>query len=106
MNPAVGDEGLQRDPPDLASHRVEAREDDGFGRVVDDEVDAGHLLERADVAAFSADDPALHVVARDVDDRDGRLGGVVGSDPLDGNADDVAGTSCRPLRERGSRPRG
>ena len=82
---------LERDAADLAAHRVEAREDDRLGRVVDDEVDAGHLLEGADVAALAADDAALHVVARDVDDRDGRLGGVVGGDALDGDADDVAG---------------
>ena len=91
MDAAVGDERLQRDAADLAAHRIEAREDDRLGRVVDDEVDAGHLLEGADVAAFSADDAALHVVARDVDDRDGRLGGVVGGDALDRDADDVAG---------------
>ena len=91
VDAAVGDERLERDAADLAAHRVEAGEDDRLGRVVDDEVDAGHLLEGADVAALAADDAALHVVARDVDDRDGRLGGVVGGDALDGDADDVAG---------------
>ena len=41
------------------------------GRVVDDHVDAGRLLEAADVAPFAADDAALHVVRRQLDDRDG-----------------------------------
>ena len=91
VDAAVRDEALERDAADLAADRVEAREDDGLGRVVDDQVDAGQLLEGADVAALAADDAALHVVARDVDDRDGRLGGVVGGDALDGDADDVAG---------------
>ena len=54
---------------DLAPHRIEAGEDHRLGRVVDDDVDAGDDLERADVAALAADDPALHVVARQVDDR-------------------------------------
>ena len=92
VNAAVGDEGLERDPPDFAAHRVETREDDCFRSVVDDEIDPRHLLERPDVATFSADDPALHVVAGDVDDRDGRLGGVVGGDALDRDPNDVAGT--------------
>ncbi len=63
---------------------------DRLGRVVDDEVDAGGLLEGPDVASLAADDPALHLVRRQVDDRDGVLGRVVGGDPLDGGHDDVA----------------
>ena len=49
-------------PRDLAPHAVEARQDDRVRRVVDDEVDAGEVLQRADVAALAADDAALHVV--------------------------------------------
>ena len=56
-------------PGDLAADRVEAGEDHRLGRVVDDQVDAGRLLEGADVAALAADDPALHLVRRQVDDR-------------------------------------
>ena len=91
MDAAVGDESLQGDAADLAADGVEAGEHDRLGGVVDDQVDAGELLEGADVAALAADDAALHVVAGDVHDRHGRLGGVVGSDALDGDADDVAG---------------
>ncbi len=52
---------------------------------------AGGLLEGPDVAALAADDPALHLVRRQVDDRDGVLGGVVGGDALHRRDDDVAG---------------
>ena len=51
----------------------------------------GGLLEGADVAALAADDPALHLVRRQVHDRDGVLGGVVGGHALDRGDDDVAG---------------
>ena len=91
MDPAVGDELGDGDPGDLAADRVEARQDDGLGGVVDDQVDAGRLLEGPDVAAFATDDPALHLVRWQVDDRDGVLGGVIRGDPLDGGHDDVAG---------------
>ena len=47
------------EPRDLAPHRVEARDRDRLGGVVDDHVDAGRRLERADVAALAADQPAL-----------------------------------------------
>ena len=64
----VLDQLRQRQPRDLAAEPVERREHDRVRRVVDDEVDAGEVLERADVAALAADDPALHVVGRQLDD--------------------------------------
>jgi hypothetical protein len=89
VDAAVGDELLEGDARRLAADRVEAGEDDGLGRVVDDDVDAGRLLERADVPPLAADDAALHLVGGQRDDGDGRLGGVVGGDALDGEGDDL-----------------
>ena len=91
VDAAVGDELGDGDPRDLAADRVEAGQDDRLGRVVDDQVHAGRLLEGADVAALAADDPALHLVGRQVHDRDGVLGGVVRGHALHGGQDDVAG---------------
>src|SRR5207248_3645872 len=65
----VLDQLREGDLRDLAPETVERGEDDGLRRVVDDEVDAGQVLERADVAALAPDDPALHVVGRELDDR-------------------------------------
>ena len=75
---------------DRATHAVEAREHDRLRRVVDDHVDAGEVLERADVATLAADDAALHVVGGQLDHRDGRLGRVARGGPLDADRDDVA----------------
>ena len=64
VDPAVGDElgerrsGRPRGGPGRSRDRTTVS-----GRVVDDQVDAGGLLEGADVAALAADDPALHLVA-------------------------------------------
>ena len=91
VDPAVADQLRQGHPGDLAADRVEARQDDRLGRVVDDQVDPGRLLEGPDVATLAADDPALHLVVREVDDGHRVLGGVVGGDPLDRGHDDVAG---------------
>src|SRR5829696_4239184 len=71
VDPSVGDQLRHGDPRNLAAHRVEAREDHRLGCVVDDQVDARRLLERPDVAALAADDAALHLVARQVDDGNG-----------------------------------
>ena len=95
MDAAVLDELLERNASDFAAHRVEARQDDSFRRVVDDEVDACQRLERADVAALAADDAPLHLIVRQSDDRDGRLGDVVGSAALDGRREDFASLLVR-----------
>ena len=91
VDPAVAHQLRERDSGDLAADRVEAREDDRLGRVVDDQVDPGRLLEGADVAALAPDDPALHLVVRQVDDRDRVLRGVIRGDALHRGQDDVAG---------------
>ena len=51
-------------------------------RVVDDEVHAGEVLERPDVAALPADDPPLHVVGGKLHDGYRRLGRVTRRDAL------------------------
>ncbi len=91
VNAAVRDQPLDDAACDLAAERIEAGQDDRAGRVVHDQVDAGRELEGADVPALAADDPALEVVARKIDDRDGRLGGVLGRGALDRLRDDAAG---------------
>src|SRR5437764_85928 len=40
---------------------------------------------------FAADDSALHLVVREMDDRDRVFGGVIGGDALDRRDDDIAG---------------
>ncbi len=90
MDPPVLQELLERQLRDLPPDAVKAGQDDRAGRVVDDEVDAGQVLEGADVAALPADDPSLHVVGGEVHDRDRRLGGVTGGEALHADREDVA----------------
>src|SRR5205807_7203832 len=86
---------LESEPRDLAADSVKAGQDHGAGRVVNDEVDAGQVLESADVASLTADDPALHVVGGEVHDGDGGLGGMSGREPLHADREDVAHTPLR-----------
>ena len=90
MDAAVGDQALDRLLRDFAAVGIEARQDDRARRVVDDEIDAGGLLERADVAALAADDAPLQIVARQIDDRHGRFDGVLGGAALNGFGDVLA----------------
>ena len=87
MDAAVGDEPLDSLLRDLAAIRIEARQDDRARRVVDDQVDAGGLFERADVAPFAADDAPLQVIARQIHHRHRGLGRVLGGAALDGLGD-------------------
>ena len=89
VDAAVLDQLRQREARHLAAQPVERREHDRVRRVVDDEVDAGEVLEGADVAALAADDAALHVVGRELDDGDRRLGRVARGDALQRVRDEV-----------------
>jgi hypothetical protein len=91
MDAAVGDQSRDRLARHLTAVRIERREDDRAGRIVHDQLDAGRLLERADVAPFTSDDPPLHVVARQIDDRHGSFDGVLGGAALNGVGDDLLG---------------
>ena len=91
MDAAVGNEPLDRQLGDLAAVGIEAGQDDRARRVVDDEIDAGGVFEGADVAAFAADDAALQVVARQIDDRHRGLDRVLGGAALDRLGDVVLG---------------
>ena len=95
MDAPVLDQLDERQLRGLAADAVEGREHDRLRRVVDDEVDAGQVLERADVAALPADDPALHVVGGKLDERHGRLGGVRRGDALQRVGDEVPGAPLR-----------
>ena len=95
MDAPVLDQLEEGHPRDLAPDAVERREHDGVRRVVDDEVDAGQVLERADVPALAADDPALHVVGRKLDERHRRLGGRARRNPLQRIGDEVPRTPLR-----------
>src|SRR5699024_1869617 len=54
VDATVADQFTERQLGDLAPERIEAGQQHGLGRVVDDQVNAGQALEGADVAAFAA----------------------------------------------------
>jgi hypothetical protein len=81
----------ERTPCDFAPDRVEARDGHRLGRIVHDHIHAGCLLEGADVAPVSAHDAALHLLIGERDDSAGHLGDMLGSHPLDGIRDQLAG---------------
>src|SRR5436190_8176287 len=57
----IDEKSLERTLGDLSSDRVESRDDDRLGGVVDDQVDSRERLEGADVPALATDHPSLHV---------------------------------------------
>ncbi len=91
VDAAVGHQLVERQTGDLAAHGVEAAQDDRFGGVVDDDFDARRSLQGANVATLAADDAALHLVAVDVEHRDGILDGGLGGDALNRGDDDALG---------------
>ena len=90
MDPAVHDELVERDPRHLTADGIEAADNHGFRGVIDDQVDAGRLLEGPNVATLLADDAALQLVGRQGYNRDRNLRRLVGGDPLNRLSDDLS----------------
>ena len=109
VNASVGHQLLDRLLGDRAAERVEARQDDRAWGVVDNQFDARRLLQRANVAAFAADDSPLQIVAREVHHGDGGFNGVLRRAALNRLRDDLlrffgrhfAGLGLQPLDEVG-----
>ena len=101
VDAAIADEALQRHAGHLAAGLVEGGQGNGLRGIIDDEVNAGGRLKGADVAALTADDAALHLVAGQRDDADGGLAAVVSSTAADGLADEVAGDAVAVLLQIG-----
>ena len=103
VDPPILDQLLERDLGDLTADAVEPGHDHDPRGVVHDHVHAGCLFERPDVPPLAADDPALHLVAGNVDRADRDLRGVRGGIALDGCRQDLP----RPLlaASRESTPR-
>ena len=84
---------MQCDARDFAANRVVARNYDRLRSVVDDDIDAGGGLDRADIASFAADDAALHLVVGQRDYRNRALGDELARQPLDRDRDDSLGAA-------------
>ena len=91
MDTAIGDQALQGHAGHFAAGLVKAGQSDGFRRIIDDQVAAGGRFQRTDVAAFTADDAALHFVAGQRHHADGGFAGSIGSTAGDGLPHQVTG---------------
>src|SRR5882762_3399289 len=87
MDSAVGDELFEGETRDFAAYRIEARHNDRIRRVIDDDVNSGGELERANVPALAADDAPLHLIVWKRDGGNGGFYALFGRDPLDGQCD-------------------
>ena len=91
VDAAITDQALQRHAGNLAAGLVKGGQGDGLRGIIDDKIHAGGSFQRADVAALTADDTALHLVAGQGHHADGGLAAVVSGAAADGLTDHVAG---------------
>ena len=92
MDTTVNDQLFECQTCDFTANRIERGQGDRLGRIVDDEVYAGKGFQRADVASLAADNAALHLVVRQRNNRNGRLGYLIGGTALDCGRDDLTGS--------------
>ena len=69
MNSAVDDQLFKRDTCNFAANRVKSRNNNRFRCIIDNQIDACHRLKSTNIASFTSDDPALHFISGQLDDR-------------------------------------
>src|SRR3972149_3180763 len=97
MNPAVGHQTLQSLAANFSPDRIEARNNDRFWGIIDDEVPSRSHFQSPDVPAFPADDPPLHLIIGQVHNRNAGLGDMIGRVTLHGQAEYFAGFAAGQL---------
>jgi hypothetical protein len=90
MNAPIRNQLLQGHSRGFPANPVEAREQYRRGRLIDDEVDPGEILEGADVAPVAPDDPPLHLIVRQLDQAGGGGAGLGPGQALHGDREDAA----------------
>ena len=73
----------------LTTYGVKGADDDGFGRIVDDDLNAGSCLQCTNVTSFASDDTSFHLVVVDMEHADRVFDGCFSSHTLDGLDDDL-----------------
>ena len=68
-----------------------ARQGDCLRGIVNNQVNTGERLKGADIAPFTPDDPALHLVARQRNDRNRDLRHIIRRAPADRSRNDLPG---------------
>ena len=91
VDTAIRNQALQRHAGNLAAGLVKAGQRDGLRRVINNQVAAGGSFQRTDVAAFTADDAALHLIAGQRHNADGGFAGGVCRTAGNGLPDKLAG---------------
>ena len=69
--------------------RIKGRDQDGLGRVIDDQVDSRRYFQGANIPPLPPDDAAFHFIVGQIDHRHRRFRHVVGRIALDGQDDDL-----------------
>ena len=91
VDAAVGHQTLQGHFGDLAAQWAVSGDDYGFRRVVNDQIDAGGRFQGANVAAFAADDAALHAFRGQGHGGDGLFGHIIAGVALYGGGQNFFG---------------
>ena len=90
MNTAIHNELFKRNTRHLTADGVKAGKDDGFRRIIDDQVNTGCGFKRADIASFTANDAAFHLIVRERNNGNRGFCHMVCSATLNRHGDDIA----------------
>ena len=87
MDASIGDEAFECLSSDFAADGIERGNDDSFGCIVDDEVNARCGFDASDIAAFTTDDASFDFVRRQADGAHATFDDIIAGKSLHGDAE-------------------
>ena len=95
MNPSVNNQLFQCQACNFTANRIKAGQRDCLRRIINNEINTGQSFQCADIAAFTANDTALHLIIRQRDNGNGCFCHMVCGTALDCGGNDLTGIFFR-----------
>ena len=95
MDTAIVNQFLQGNTCNLPSNGIKTGNNNRFRSIIDNQVNTSQGFQGSDVAAFPADDPAFHLVVRQIHHGNRSFSHVVCGATLDGRGNNIPGLHVR-----------
>ena len=95
IDPTIGHHARKGFGGDGTADGIKARNRNDARRIVDQDIHSSGQFNRTDVATFTANDPSLHIIRRNLDRSNGGLGHMLGRTTLDRHEGDFTSLVIR-----------
>ncbi|MNY57863.1 hypothetical protein D3C86_1941280 [compost metagenome] len=95
MDTSISNQLLKCRTGHFAANRIKSRQNNGFRRIINNEINTSKSFQCTNITAFTADNPAFHLFIRKCYHRYGCFSNMISCTALDSQSNDFAGLLVR-----------